>query len=207
MELVDEQLSLKNINVNRIKVRRAKIDDLDEIYTVSCSVGNSNKNSSEGFLIDDYMSDPKKYKVKIAANILELDYFYVAETEDDRIVGYCMMYTKEQWLKRNIGWADEVFWHPEFNIYEVKNFVMVDKTAVLKGFTGIGIGSRLYAKIMPQLKKDKITDMLAETVIAPVPNLASMNFRNKQSYNVAGMRYEQHMGKVLTTLVYHKKVI
>jgi len=50
-----------------------------------------------------------------------------------------------------------------------------------------------------------ITNMFSETIIAPKPNLAAIAFAIKQKYLLAGVRYEEFEGKILTNIVYHKQ--
>lgn len=209
-----DQLKLKNINIlenelvsrkDGIKVRKASPKDLHSIYSIACSVGNNKKEATQGFLIDDYSSNPKHYQAQLLEKIFELDHFYVAENYN-KVVGFLIAYTKEQWLKYNEGWTEEVYWKPDFDINKTDDFILVDKTAILSHLTGKGIGSELYKKLIPDIKAKGIHDIFAETIISPTPNFASLSFRIKQNYTLAGMRYEDYLNQVLTTLIYHKSI-
>ena len=117
-----------------------------------------------------------------------------------------MANTKEEWLKNNEGWIDEVYWSPRFDLGNTDNFVFVDKTAVYAPFTGRGIGSILFSTLLDDAKKEGVSDVLAETIIGPEPNFASLSFGIKQNYKVVGMRYETYKVKDFATLVYHKEI-
>jgi len=187
-----------------LRVRKATPSDLNEIYAVACSVGTSEKISEQGFLVDDYRSNPRFYKKKLLNAIMNLEHFYVAEY--DKIYGFMMAYTKEQWLADNPDWITDVYWKPDFDKSKLDNFVVVDKTAIKAGLTGQGIGSLIYTRLLADLKNKGIENIFAETIISPQPNFASLQFRKKQNYTLAGMRYENYNGKLYTDLVYYKKV-
>ncbi len=187
-----------------IRVRKAERSDLDQIYSIACSVGTSEKPSERGFLVDDYSSNPHYYKNKIKNWIGNINHFYVAEL--DRIYGFLLAYTKEEWLSDNPDWIDVTHWKPDFNMKQLDNFIVIDKTAIQDSFTGLGIGSVIYTKLIEDLKREKIDNILAETIISPSPNFASLNFRIKQKYNLAGIRYEDYKNELYTDLIYHKLV-
>ncbi|KAB3525677.1 GNAT family N-acetyltransferase [Alkaliphilus serpentinus] len=189
----------------KVKVRRATPKDLHDIYQIACSVGKSRKDSKQGFLVDDYSSNPKFYQKYILEKIFELNHFYVAEYYG-KLLGFLMAYTKDQWLKYNENWLEDIYWHPEFNLTKINSFVLVDKTAILSHLTGQGIGSKLYQYLTNNLYEDGIMNILAETVISPQPNLASLAFRDKQKYKLVGIRYEDYNNQILTDLIYHKSV-
>jgi predicted GNAT superfamily acetyltransferase len=193
------------IHPEQVFVRRASIGDLDQIYHVACSVGKTRKDSYQGFLIDDYTSDPDVYKAMFKRAIHELDHFYVAE-RDEVLVGFLMAYTKKQWLAKNPGWIEEIHWHPEFDMKKTENFILVDKTAIRAGMTSRGIGSRLYMRLIRDARARGVSDMFGETVVDPVPNFASLAFRKKQNYTLAGVHYERYNGRIVTDLVYHRPV-
>lgn len=186
----------------KITVRRAAAGDIDGIMDVACSVGNSNKIHTAGFLIDDYTSNYNHFKRKFQQLIMELQYFYVVESS--MILGFLIAYSKEQWLKYNPGWMDEIVWHPQFDTNRTENFVLIDKTAILSNLTGRGLGSLLYKTLVSDIRNDNINDMFAETIISPKPNFASLEFRLKQNYNFAGVRFENYSNAIYTDLVYHK---
>lgn len=187
-----------------LRVRKANKNDLNEIYGIACSVGSSEKISEQGFLVDDYISNPKLYKKKLLQGILKLNHFYVAEY--DKIYGFMMAYTKEEWLLDNPDWISDVYWRPDFDKNKLENFVVVDKTAVKADLTGQGIGSLIYTRLLSDLKSQGIDNIFAETIISPQPNFASLQFRKKQKYNLAGMRYEDYNNNLYTDLIYHKNV-
>lgn len=197
--------SLQVLHREKVLVRRASLDDADEIYNIACSVGNTVKDPYQGFLVDDYTSDPDYYKSMFRQSILELDHFYVAQ-KNNRLLGFLMAYTKEQWLRSNRNWLEEIVWHPEFDRSRTEKFVMVSKTATRANFTSRGIGSSLYNSMIKDIKASGISDIFAETVVHPVPNFASLAFRKKQNYTLAGIRYENYRGEILTDHIYHKFV-
>lgn len=197
---LDRQSLLQSIHV-----RKAIPEDVYEIYRIASSVGHKSKDSDKGFLVDDYKSNPSKYKEMFLTRIFELEHFYVAHTAN-RPVAFLMAYDKADWLRHNPDWLDEIYWHPAFDAKHTKKFVLVDKTAVCSGLTGMGIGSKLYERLISDITAKGITDVFAETIISPIPNFASLNFRKKQHYELAGVRYEEYNDDILTDLVYHKKV-
>lgn len=188
----------------RLKIRKANVKDVEEIYDVACSVGTSEKDSEQGFLVDDYLSRPEYYKHIIEKKIESLDNFYVAEY--DRIYGFLMAYEKENWLRENPKWIEEIFWKPDFNYNDLKKFIIVDKTAIYSNYTGVGIGSLLYEHMLERIAAKGYKNILSETIISPEPNFASLQFRRKQHYNLAGVRYENYNNKIYTDLVYIKKI-
>jgi len=188
-----------------IRVRKARPEDVNAIYKIAATVGQSAKDADHGFLMDDYKSDPSKYKEVFLERIFELDYFYIAFAAQ-KPVAFLMAYSKSDWLKYNPGWLDEIYWHPEFNVKYTKKFVLVDKTAVRSGLTGMGIGSKVYERLIKDLNSKGIRNIFAETIIGPVPNFASLQFRRKQRYKLAGMRYEEYDGGIITDLIYHKRI-
>ncbi|RKD27204.1 Acetyltransferase (GNAT) family protein [Caminicella sporogenes DSM 14501] len=195
----------EKINKNLIKVRKASISDVEAIYEIACSVGSKTKNSYEGFLMDNYVSRPKKYKTFFKDRINELEHFYIAESNNNPL-GFLMAYTKEKWLKYNPTWIEDIYWSPIFDMNKTDNFVVIDKTAILHGYTGKGIGSILYKSLIKDLKKTGIKNIFAETIINPTPNFASLAFRKKQKYILAGVRYEEYEGQLYTDLIYYKPV-
>jgi len=195
----------KHTLADSIHVRKALPEDVNEIYRIAATVGQRTKDADQGFLMDNYKSNPSKYKEMILSHIFELDYFYVAYAAQ-KPVAFLMAYSKAQWLKYNPDWLDEIFWHPGFNKRHTKKFVLVDKTAVCSGLTGMGIGSKLYERLIDHITSKGIRNIFAETIISPTPNFASLQFRRKQRYQLAGMRYEEYDGDIFTDLIYHKRV-
>lgn len=187
-----------------LRVRKANKSDIHEIYNIACSVGTSEKISEQGFLVDDYSSNPKFYKKKLMKGINNLNHFYVAEY--DRIYGFMIAYNKEEWLEDNPSWIEDVYWKPDFDKKNLENFIVVDKTAIRADLTGQGIGSLIYKRLISDLESEEIENIFAETIICPQPNFASLQFRKKQNYTLAGMRYENYDDKLYTDLVYYKHV-
>ncbi len=191
--------------LDSIHIRKALPEDVKEIYRIATTVGHRDKDSNKGFLIDDYSSDPSKYKQMFLSRIFNLEHFYVAHTPS-RPVAFLMAYNKSDWLRYNPGWIDEIYWHPGFNRKNIKKFVLVDKTAVCSGLTGMGIGSKLYERLIHDITAKGIRNIFAETIVSPVLNFASLNFRKKQNYQLAGIRYEEYNNDILTDLIYHKSI-
>ncbi len=186
------------------KVRKAKKSDVHQIYNIASSVGSARKIPEQGFLIDDYSSNPKFYKSKLLNAINSLEHFYVAEYE--RIYGFMIAYKKDEWLKNNPNWVNDVYWRPDFDRSKLDNFLVIDKTAVQAGLTGQGIGSIIYKQLLENLRLEGTGNIFAETIISPLPNFASLQFRKKQNYDLAGMRYESYNNMLYTDLVYYKEV-
>jgi len=206
---------LHNGNINNIEienehgsnntvVRKAIPDDIDDIMSVACSVGNDVKNHKAGFLMDDYIKDYDYFKEKFLLLIRELKRFYVVE--EDTILGFLISYSSDEWLHHNPSWLQDVIWAPQFDIKNTCKFVLIDKTAIKSGVTGMGLGSLLYKKLFEDIKEHNISNIFAETIISPKPNFASLEFRMKQRYDLAGVRFESYKGTVYTDLVYHKSV-
>ena len=186
-------------------IRKATIQDLEGIMTILKTLGNPNKDSVQGFLIADYARQESKYRPIYEEKLQKLQYFYVNEHEG-QIQAFLIAYTQEEWLLREPNWLKETCWDPRFDQTKLKNFVLVSQTAMLPHLTRKGIGSALYQSFIWDLQKDKIKNIFAETVIAPIPNFASLNFRLKQQYTLVGLRYEKHNKVNYTTLIYHKGI-
>jgi GNAT superfamily N-acetyltransferase len=190
----------------QITVHKAEVEDVEQIYRVACSVGTALKDPYKGFLIDDYLSDPDYYKEMFAKAAQELDHFYVAK-KNDAVVGFLMAYPKEKLLEVDPLWLEEIVWDPDFDHEsKTKNFALVGKTAIHANLTGKGIGSSLYARLIRDLKAQGIEDLFGETVISPTPNFASLAFRIKQKYSLAGIRYVNYKGRRVTDLIYHRHI-
>lgn len=188
-----------------VTVRKATARDLEAVLDIASSVGTERKDSFQGFLVDDYLNDRGNVRKKMRNHLNGLDYFYIAEMGGEP-VGFLMAYRKEEWLAENPGWIEAVQWHPGFRKSLLKNFAVIDKTAIRGDLTGKGIGSELYVSLIEDLRGENIRTVLAETIIDPVPNFASLNFRIKQRYQMAGMRYEFYNSRVYTDLVYYKPI-
>ncbi|MCR4442080.1 MAG: GNAT family N-acetyltransferase [Peptococcaceae bacterium] len=186
-------------------IRKATVRDLDGILSIMKSVGNRYKDPEQGFLMGDYTLHEKKHRQKYACDLKKLAYAYVYE-ENQKVKAFLMAYKKSEWLNEVPGWIDEIIWRPGFNSSFLDNFVLINQTAMYPELTGHGIGSMLYENLIQDLVADGVKNIFAETIIAPVPNFASLNFRIKQKYELAGIRYEEYAGVIHTTLVYHKPV-
>lgn len=185
-----------------LMVRKAEASDVNAIFDVAASVGTSEKIAEQGFLVDDYLLKPTYYKKKFRNLIENLDHFYVAEY--DKIYGFMIAYTREEWLRDNPDWLYDIFWNPDFDKSWTEKFIVVDKTAVYADLTGMGIGSLIYKRLLDDLRVEDIGHIFAETIISPQPNFASLQFRKKQEYNLAGVRYEKYNNILYTDLIYHK---
>jgi len=190
---------------DRVIVKRAEMKDLEGIYDVAVSVGKAKKTSYDGFLMDNYEKNPEKHMKKFEKNIKTLQYFYVAKSRGE-ILGFIMAYTAKEWLTSNPEWSDNIMWKPDFRIFQYENFVLTDKIAVRSDLRGCGIGSKMYKKYINDLKQSAINHVFSETIIDPVPNFASLSFRKKQNFKLAGIRYEKYKGKMYTDLIYYKPV-
>lgn len=190
---------------DRVTVRRAELKDLNGIFNVALSVGKAKKTSYDGFLMDNYEKNPEHYKKKFEKNIQSLQYFYVAQSKGE-ILGFIMAYTAKEWFTDNPEWTNNIMWKPDFRVFQYENFVLTDKIAVRADLRGCGIGSKIYKKYISDLKLSAINHIFSETIIDPVPNFASLSFRKKQSFKLAGIRYEKYKGKMYTDLIYYKPV-
>ncbi|HHT51126.1 MAG TPA: GNAT family N-acetyltransferase [Eubacteriaceae bacterium] len=188
-----------------IVIEKAKKEDIDGIYQVIRSVGNQEKNPEKGFLIDDYNINVEKHKSHLLEKIERLDYFYVAKYKG-LLLGFLFAYTKSQWLDIEKHWLTDVYWKEDFDKEKLNNFILIDKTAIYSELTGLGIGSRIYELLIKDLRQKNIKNIFAETLIGPIPNFASLQFRIKQKYQLCGFRYEKHLDKILSTLVYYKEI-
>lgn len=200
---------IKTINLDNMVVRKAEEKDIEGIFHVASSVGKKEQDPMQGFLMDDYGSDPEAYKDKLKRALEISDYFYVAEyIEDDyrAILGFTFGLPKEVWLRENPDWLEDCYFRPDFDEGCLEKFMMLDKIAVLDRFKRQGIGGRLSKRLVKDMKEDGIFDIFEEVIIAPIPNLPSVLFKTKRRFKLASIRYEWHEGKVLTTLVYHRKL-
>lgn len=191
--------------IKDIKVEKATLEDVEGIYKVASSVGRTKKESYDGFLMDNYASHPRKYQKLFADRVKELEYFYVAKSHGETL-GFLMGYTRDEWLKYNPTWIEDINWSPVFDMKKTEKFVLTDKIAINANFTGNGIGSIIYDKYMKDLKKDGIYNIFSETLVGPTPNFASLSFRRKQKFTLVGTRFEKYQGKLYTDLIYYKPV-
>jgi len=203
-----ESKDIKECKLNRasnVNVRMAKVSDANKIYNVAVSVGKGKNESTNGFLMDNYRSNPSKFKKKFEDNIKNLKFVYVAEIKD-KVVGFLIGYTKDEWVAKNSGWLGNVNWKTGFDLKKTEKFILTDKIAIISGLGSCGIGSKIYKKYMKDLRKEGIEHIFSETLIDPVPNFASLSFRKKQSFKLAGTSYEKENGIIYTSLVYYKPV-
>jgi len=203
-EVFKQQILMEKYK-DRVTVRRAQPKDLEGIFNVAVSVGKAKKTSYHGFLMDNYEKKPDYFRKKFEKNIQSLQYFYVAQSKGE-ILGFIMAYTAQEWFKDNPEWTDNIMWKPDFRVFQYENFVLTDKIAVRSDLRGCGIGSKMYKKYISDLKESAINHVFSETIIDPVPNFASLSFRKKQSFKLAGIRYEKYKGKMYTDLIYYKPV-
>lgn len=196
---------VKPDKVEELEVSRATMKDIEGILAVASSVGTNSKNPKQGFLMDNYLKDKEKYIDKFKKDVKDSKLFYVIK-RGEKVLGFLLAYTKEQWLDMESNWIFNIMWKKDFDKKSLKKFVILEKIAVRSSLTGHGIGSKLFKKFKEDAKSMGIKDMFSETIISPKPNFASMEFALKQQYNLAGIRYEKFEGKVFTDIVYHRKL-
>ena len=200
---------IKTINIDDIEVRKATESDIEGIFNVAASVGQKRKDPLQGYLMDDYTSNPELHKVKLLKVLNEADHFYIAEDvieESRRVVGFMIAYSKNKWLKNNSDWLVKNHFRPDFNSNNLENYIMLDKIAVLASLNRQGVGSKLYKRLIKVMREEKVYDIFEEVIISPTPNLPSVLFKTKRGLKLASVRYEEHVGKILTTLVYHRRI-
>ncbi|QNB46664.1 GNAT family N-acetyltransferase [Thermanaerosceptrum fracticalcis] len=186
-------------------IRKASVHDLDSIMAILKALGTNDKNPTQGFLMSDYTVNEDLHRKKYEGDLKTLTYTYVYE-EETKVKGFLIAYRKDEWLKEVPSWEEDIFWHPQFNRHALEDFVLINQTGMFPGLTGKGIGSSLYQALFADLAQAGITNIFAETIIAPTPNFASLHFRIKQKYSLAGVRYEKYNDTIFTTLVYHKRI-
>lgn len=185
-------------------IRKATPTDLEDILSILVSVGNSTKKPQQGFLMDDYTQNQEQHRKSYREELDTTNHTYVCQ-ENEQVIAFMKAYTRCEWLQKVPGWEEVVYWKPGFDKDCLVNYALISQTAMFPGLTGKGIGSALFDFLLQELLQEDIGHIFAETLIAPVPNLASLNYRLKLKYNYAGMRYEEIQGQVFTTLVYHKE--
>ena len=213
MVQLNSKLKMNNkmieFDIDKIKIRKATKNDVEGIFKVAASVGRKNDDPLKGFLMDDYNSNPIYFKEKFLKAINLSNHFYVAEfTANDakRIVGFVIAYSKKNWLKVTPDWLTENHFRPDFSKSSLDNYLMLDKVAALASLNRQGIGSKLFRKLSKVMREEKIYDVFEEVIISPTPNLPSVLFKSKRGFRLASVRYEEHKGKILTTLVYHRRL-
>lgn len=200
---------IKMLNLDNVKIRNADQKDVEGIFHVAASVGKKNKDPMQGYLMNDYESDPQGFKEKFKKLIDLSDFFYVAEYIDKdykAIVGFTFGLRKNNWLKENPNWIKDCYFKPDFNKDLLDDFMVLEKIAVLDRFKRQGVGSMLSKRLIKDIKSQGIYDIFEEVIIAPVPNLPSVLFKKKRNFKLVSMRYEEVGKQVLTTLVYHRKL-
>lgn len=190
--------------LDELVVKKACQADLNGILKVASSVGNGKNSSKQGFLMDNYSKNTDKYREKFRKDIVNSSMFYVIKKRDI-VLGFLLAYNKRQWLNIEPNWIFDTNWKDNFDKKSLNNFVILEKIAVRSHLTGKGVGSELFKRFKRDAIRKGIKDMFSETILAPKPNFASMQFAMKQKYNLGGVRYEEHNNKILTTIVYHKK--
>lgn len=193
------------IDLDNVNIRRAHEGDEEGVYKIACTVTEGERDSYQGFLIDDYHKYPDYYIDLFKDRIRNLRYFYVAEL-GGRIIGFSLAYKKEMWIRYNPTWIEDIHWHPSFDRSLLDDFILIDKTAIDAEYTGEGIGSKIYRRIIEDMRENDIHYIFSETVVNPLPNFASLAFRQKQNYVMAGFRYEEHKGVIYSDMVYYKKI-
>jgi len=186
-------------------IRKAGPQDLAGIMNILKQVGTAAKDPQQGFLMNDYTVNEDYHRQKYGKALAELKYAYVY-CQGEEVQAFLMAYTKEEWQAEVPGWAEQTIWAPHFDRAMLDNYVVINQTAMLPSLTGKGLGSKLYQELFPRLVQDGYTHVFAETIIAPVPNFASLNFRVKHNYQLAGLRFEELNNTNFTTLVYYKKL-
>jgi len=186
-------------------VRTAGAADVPGIYSVARSVGSAVNQPDRGFLLADYAEQPERHMAFFADRVQRLEHFRVAEQRGN-ILGFIVAYRGEEWLLEEPRWLGEVAWHPGFTPAAVTDFVMIDKVAVHADGTGRGIGTVMHENLLECLRDERIDDVFQEAVIDPTPNLASLAYKHKQDFSMAGIRYDEHDGTQHAVLVYHKAV-
>lgn len=180
-------------------------DDIDGIIKVASSVGKGKQDHKQGFLMDNYLKDKNKHVEKFKNDINNSKLFYVIKKRD-KVLGFLLAYTKDQWLDNEPKWIFDTNWKNDFNKKSLKKFVILEKIAVRSNLTGRGLGSELFKKFRKESLNLGIKNMFSETILSPKPNFASMEFAMKQRYKLAGIRYEDFKDKIFTTIVYHRKL-
>ncbi len=209
MQSLNELRKKKEVNLDKqskiklIKIRNAIDSDVDGIFDVASSVGKGKNESYSGFLMDDYKKNKSYFKNSFKEKIKELDFFYVAE-KSNKIIGFLIGYTQEEWHIANPNWFGEISWNPEFDLNNTKKFILTDKIAISANYTGRGIGSKMYKQLMDDMNKADYKYIFSETIIYPVPNFASLSFMKKQSFELAGTRYEKYEDVMYFDQIYSK---
>jgi GNAT superfamily N-acetyltransferase len=187
-------------------VEKATQNDVDGIMAVAIAAGKAHKDSEAGFLMDDYEADAAEHTEEFKRAASRSRFFYVIKNREGKVLGFLLAYRKERWLRREPGWMDTVHWRPDFDQSNLEDFVLLEKIAVDAELRGTGLGSVMFSKFRDDANEAGIYDMFSETIIGPRPNFAALAFAIKQKYALAGIRYEEHQGRTITDVVYHRKL-
>lgn len=196
---------IKLDKAKHLKVFKATKKDIKGILNVASSVSRNKQNHRQGFLMNNYFKNREKHIEKFESDIENSDLFYVIK-EKEKVLGFLLGYTNEQWLDIEPNWISDTSWKWDFNNTPLTKFVILEKIAVSSNLSGNGIGSKLFERFRKDSLSLGIDNMFSETLIAPKPNFASMEFALKQQYNLAGIRYERFEGELFTSIVYHRKL-
>ncbi|MEA3423315.1 MAG: GNAT family N-acetyltransferase [Bacillota bacterium] len=209
MQSLNELRKKKELNIDKqskiklIKVRKAVESDVDGIFNVASTVGKGKNESYGGFLMDDYKKNKEYFKNLFKEKIKELEFFYIAE-RNKKVIGFLIGYTEEEWCKDNTNWIGEISWNPDFDLNKTKKFILTDKIAISSNYTGRGVGSKIYKRLMNDMNKANYKYIFSETIVYPVANFASLSFMKKQSFELAGTRYEKYKGAMYFDHIYCK---
>lgn len=191
-------------NTEDLTVSSASTNDIDGILVVAASVGNVEKDHTQGFLLNNYRKNEEEHYENFKEDVDKSDFFFVIKL-GDLILGFLLAYSKSQWLDQEPDWLSDTNWKDDFETDSLKRFLILEKIAVHSNLTGKGIGTLLFEKYREEAEKQGIKHMFSETILAPEPNFASMEFAMKQDYELAGVRYEEFEDDIFTTIVYHKE--
>lgn len=187
-------------------VEKARPEDAAAIMAVAITAGKATKDSDAGFLMDDYTSNPAEHRQQFAEAADKSRFFYIVKNDSGRVLGFLLAHRRARWLRIEPMWLEQVIWRPDFDKARLDDFVLLEKIAVDSELRGTGLGSEMFAQFRQDALAAGITDMFSETIIGPRPNFAALAFALKQKYTLAGIRYEEYDGKMLTDVVYHRKL-
>lgn len=187
-----------------LTVSSARTNDINGILEVAASVGNGDKDHLQGFLMHNYQENEQEHYKNFEENINKTDFFFVVKL-GNLVLGFLLAYNRKQWLDQEPDWLRSTNWKDDFEKNSLRRFLILEKIAVRSNLTGQGIGTLLFDKYKEEAEKRGIKHMFSETILAPEPNFASMEFALKQDYELAGVRYEDFEDNIFTTIVYHKE--
>lgn len=187
-------------------VEKATPADVGGIMAVAIAAGKAHKDSEAGFLMDDYAADEAEHTEEFRLAAGRSRFFYVIKDRQGRVLGFLLAHGRERWLRKEPRWIDDIHWRPDFDQRALDNFVLLEKIAVDAELRGTGLGSVMFRRFRADANAAGIHDMFSETIIGPRPNFAALSFALKQKYALAGIRYEEYDGRIITDAVYHKKL-